>query len=121
MEFRWVALWYPFAKSAKDGADTAGRTDVFTRGSRNGAPELWWLGKRKLRGEGSERILDRWSATGGYVTSPEFMELRQYSVRFGQSFDPPRIGLELDSRNREDGHIIGEYVEISPRPATAET
>jgi hypothetical protein len=28
-----------------------------------------------LGGDGSERILDRWSATGGYVTSPELMEL----------------------------------------------
>jgi hypothetical protein len=36
----------PFAKSAKDGADTAGRTDVFTRGSRNGAPDRLWQGKK---------------------------------------------------------------------------
>src|SRR5277367_3895900 len=37
----------PFAKSAKDGADTAGRTDVFTRGSRNGAPDRF--GQRLAR------------------------------------------------------------------------
>jgi hypothetical protein len=30
----------PFAKSAKDGADTAGRTDAFTRGDRMGHPSV---------------------------------------------------------------------------------
>ena len=42
----WGLLSHPSQKSAKDGADTAGRTDVFTRGSRNGAPDRLWQGKK---------------------------------------------------------------------------